>query len=114
MSVPVVPNLVERLVLFRLNRGPAPMLDLFGAGGFEAVTLAIDLGLFAALSEGERTPVELADRLDADPEGLRALLDFLAAHGYVAADGAQYRNTEMTTRWLTDAAGTDMAPWFTF
>ena len=52
--MPINPNFVERLLLFRLDRGPAPMLDLFGAAGFEAVCLAIDLGVFDALAGGER------------------------------------------------------------
>ena len=112
--MPVNPNFLERLVLFRLNRGPAPMLDLFGAASFEAVSLALELDLFAALeSDGAAVP-ELADRLDADEDGLRALLRFLEAQGYVADDGGRYRNTRMTTKWLTDASGTNMAPWLEF
>lgn len=42
--MPVRPNLLERLLLYRLHRGPAPMLDLVGAGGLRAVTAADDLG----------------------------------------------------------------------
>lgn len=112
--MPVTPNVLERLVLFRLDKGPAPILDLFGAAGFEAVSLAIDLRVFEALAAGDRTAVELADRLDAHPDGLAVLLDFLAAQGYVTEAAGTYANTRMTTRWLTDAAGTNMAPWFTF
>jgi len=77
--VPLNPNVLERLVLLRLNRGPAPVLDLFGAASFEVVSLAVDLGVFDSLEAGAATPAALADRLDADPDGLRALLGFLAA-----------------------------------
>lgn len=112
--MPVRPNFLERLLLFRLNKAPGPMLDLFGAGGFEAVCFALELDLFEALAGGPRTPSELAGRLDADERGIETLLDFLAAQGYVEADGARYRNTAMTARWLTTASETNMAPWLTF
>ena len=112
--MPLNPNILERLVLFRLNRGPAPILDLFGAGSFEAVNLAFDLELFEAL-DGERlTLAELETRVDADEAGLRTLCTFLDAQGYVAIDGDRYRNTSMTTKWLTASSETNMAPWFVF
>ncbi|WP_276259369.1 methyltransferase [Haloglomus litoreum] len=112
--MPINPNFLERLLIHRLNRGPAPILDLFGAGSFEAVTLALDVGVFETLADGALPLGDLAARLDADEEGLRALLDFLAAQGYVAADGDRYRNTEMTETWLLEASETNMAPWLTF
>jgi hypothetical protein len=49
--MPVNPNFLERLVLLRLNKGPAPMLDLFGAAGFKSVTLALDMDLFETLAD---------------------------------------------------------------
>jgi SAM-dependent methyltransferase len=112
--VPVRPNLLERLLLFRFQRGPAPLLDLFGASGFEAVTFARDLGAFDALGDDALSARELAERLDAHPEGVRRLADFLVALGYLEAGDDGYRRTEMTRRWLTDAEGTDMGPWFAF
>lgn len=112
--MPVKPNLLERLVLFRLNRAPAPMLDLFGAAGFEAVTLAVDVGLFEALAEEPLTAAELAGRIDAHEDGIRALLGFLDAQGYVSERDGRFWNTRMTTKWLTDESGTNVAPWLTF
>ncbi|WP_435179957.1 methyltransferase [Halorussus sp. AFM4] len=111
--MPVEPNFVERVALFRLNRGPSSMLDLFGAGGFRAVALARDLGLFEAL-DGPLTPRELAASLDADEDGLRSLLDFLDAAGYVERAGGAYERTATTRRWLTDDGRANLAPWFTF
>lgn len=112
--MPVKPNFLERLLLFRLDKGPAPILDLFGAAGFEAVSLALDMEVFETL-DGEALSVpEISDRLDADRDGLRALLDFLHAQGYVAEDDGLYRNTRMTTKWLTAASETNVAPWFAF
>lgn len=112
--MPLSPNLLERLVLLRLNRGPAPVLDLFGAASFETVTLAVDLGIFEALDEEPRPPDALAGALDCHSDGVRALLGFLEAEGYVTQDGGRYQNTAMTTTWLLADSRTNMAPWFVF
>ncbi|MDP9475675.1 MAG: hypothetical protein M3R38_08295 [Actinomycetota bacterium] len=53
--MPIVPNLPERLLLTRLNRVPAPLLDVFGALAFRAVRAAPNLGLEGARGKG--TPV---------------------------------------------------------
>lgn len=114
--MPVSPNFLERLVLFRLNRGPAPMLDLFGAAGFESVTLALKLDLFDTLddAEGPLGTTALADRTDTHPEGIARLCRFLASTNYLEQTGERYRLAGMTERWLTDAEGTNMGPWLTF
>ena len=112
--MPVNPNFLERLLLFRLNRAPAPILDLFGAGSFEAVTLALEMGVFETLAREELTVDELAERIDADEDGLRTLLVFLEAQGYVTGDDGRYRNTAMTSKWLTPASETNVAPWLAF
>lgn len=110
--MPVRPNVLERLLLFRLHRAPAPVLDLFGAAAFEAVTLAVDLGVFDALDEAALSADEVADRIGASEAGTEALLRFLAAQGYVER-GDGYRNTAMTREWLTDH-GRNVGPWLTF
>jgi hypothetical protein len=74
-TVPTNPNVLER-VLFRLNRGLAPVLDPFGATSFEALTLA-----------------ESAARFDADENGIRILLDSLASRGYVLLFASVVRDT---------------------
>ncbi|WP_254535563.1 acetylserotonin O-methyltransferase [Halomarina litorea] len=108
--MPVVPNTVERLAMLRLNRGPGPVLDLVSAGAFHAAALAVDIGLFDALADGPRSASALARDLGADEAGLDRLLAFLDAAGYVADHDGRYRNTDMTTRWLTDRDpnGTDI------
>jgi cyclopropane fatty-acyl-phospholipid synthase-like methyltransferase len=112
--VPVQPNFLERLALVRFDKGPAPLLDLFGASGFETVCLARDLGVFDSLADGPLSADDLAARIDADPGGVRLLAEYLAAQNYLAATGDGYERTEMTRRWLTDAEGTNMGPWFEF
>jgi len=39
--VPVVLNLIERLILLTLNQGPGLMLDVLGAQAFRAVCVAV-------------------------------------------------------------------------
>lgn len=112
--MPLNPNALERLALYRVDLAPAPMLDLFGAGAFEAVTLAMDLGILEALAEEPATPADLAARLDADPEGMAALLGWLAAQGYLASDGGTYRPSSMTRAWLLEESDTDFGPFLTF
>lgn len=111
--MPLRPTLPERL-LFRFDKGPGPVLDLFGAGAFEAVLLADDVGVLDALSEEPRPLDALVDDLDADPEALAVLLAFLATTNYVVRDGDQYRATRTTRRWLSPANGTDMRPWLRY
>lgn len=112
--MPIKPNFLERLALFRFNKGPAPLLDLFGASGFEAVAFALELDIFETLDDEILTADTLALRIDAHPDGVRRLADFLAAQGYLEHADRGYRCTSMTRRWLTDAHGTNMGPWFRF
>lgn len=114
--MPVKPNFLERLVLLRLNKGPAPMLDLLGAASFKAVSLALEMDVFEILAEAKKplAVTTLADRIDGDPEGIAMLCEFLVTSGYLSAPGEGYALTEMTEQWLLDASTTNMGPWFTF
>lgn len=114
--MPVNPNFLERLVLLRLNRGPAPILDLFGAASFESVSLALEMGLFETIANAGTAPTAetLADRTGAHPDGVATLCDFLVTTGYLTREGRRYHLTGMTEKWLLDASETNMGPWFTF
>ena len=112
--MPVRPNVIDRVLLFNLNKGPAPILDLFGAASFEAVTIALEMGVFEVLVDQELSIPEVAFSLDTTEDGIHTLLTFLEAQGYVTEDDGRYRNTRMTKTWLTTASETNMAPWLTF
>ncbi|MBX0325979.1 hypothetical protein EGH21_23465 [Halomicroarcula sp. F13] len=114
--MPVNPNFLERLVLLRLNKGPAPMLDLFGAASFESVSLALDLGLFELVADAETplTASTLADRIDAHPDGIAMLCNFLVTEDYLSTSEDGYRLTKMTETWLLADSETNMGPWLTF
>ena len=53
--MPVTPNLMERMILLKLNKGPGPMLDLLGGMAFKAVSVAIKLDVFEILNDGPLT-----------------------------------------------------------
>lgn len=111
--MPIAPNFIERLAFLRFNKGPAPVLDLFGAAGFRTVTAAIDRGIFSVLADGALAPAAVADRIDADVEGTRTVLGLLAALGYLHERDGAFENTRMTRRWLTDEEDRNVGPWLT-
>ena len=112
--MPIVPNFIERLVLFGLNQGPAPMLDFFGALAFRATCVAIKLGVFEALSRGPLTPGEIARRIKADEQGTTLLLEALDSLGYVKKKGGRYANTSMAAKWLLQSSPSTLADGFRF
>lgn len=112
--MPVSPNVLERLLLGRFQKGPSAILDLLGAAGLRAVTLAREYGVFEALEERPANPAFLADRLDLDPRGTTALLAFLAETGYVTERDGRYENTALTRRWLLESTEGGMGAYFVF
>lgn len=112
--MPVIPNLLERTYMLRLNRGPGPMLDLFGGMSLEAALLGLDLGVFEALDDDPTTVGRLAARLDVAETGLETLLGFLAHTGYVTERNGRYSLTPMSEKWLLESAETSYARYFRF
>lgn len=112
--MPIRTSVLERLFLLRLNRGPGPVLDLFGAGSFHTAVLAADAGVFDALREDPRSVDAIAADLGADPEALAALLDYLTTVGYVAEDDGDYRLSAMSREWFAPDARRDVTPWLRF
>jgi len=98
--MPVGFDFFERLFLQRMNKGPAPMLDLVAMLGFKATTTAIRLGLFEALEQGAAVPAIVAGRCAASEKGVRRLLEVLEPLGYVARRGDVFANTPLTERWM--------------
>lgn len=98
--MPVLPNLIERLILFNFNRGPGLLLDIFGAGAFQAIALALKLGVFEAIGDGSIQTEDLARQIKCDKRGTKVLLEFLEAFGYVKGTNGGYANTSLTAKWL--------------
>jgi ubiquinone/menaquinone biosynthesis C-methylase UbiE len=112
--MPIQPNLLERTAFYSLNLGPAPLLDIWGALGFQTVATAIRLGIFEALKDGPRTPISLAKSLELNPHGVKLLLETLETLGYTKLQGEAFANSPMTAKWLTSDSEANFAPYFTF
>ena len=98
--MPITPGPIERLLLLRLNRGPAVMLDFLGAQAFRVVCIATKLGVLEALRDGPLASAAVARRIEADERGTTLLLEALEALGYVASRNGRYANTPATVKWL--------------
>ena len=56
----------------------------------EALKAALELEVFTAIAEGNRTAAAIAKRCGAAERGVRILCDFLTIHGLLTKDGTQY------------------------
>jgi Dimerisation domain len=98
--VPLTTNVLERLVLTRLNRQPGLLLDYFSTLGFRAALTGVRLGVFDALEPGPATAEELARRLGTDPRGTESLLEVLTSLHYLRRRRDRYANLPTAERWL--------------
>lgn len=105
--MPVQPNLLERTAFFTLNAAPGVLFDLAGALGYQAVSTAVKLGLFHALTDRPLTLQELAQKLGAQERGLSSLLEALNAIGYVDQKNGRCANSKMTQKWLVGSGAFD-------
>jgi ubiquinone/menaquinone biosynthesis C-methylase UbiE len=89
---------------------PDPFLDTFtGLVAARAITTAVMLGVFDALSEAPATAARLAERIGLDPLGAETLLTTLATLGYVEPEGDAMRNTAVSERLLVSSSPESIA-----
>jgi SAM-dependent methyltransferase len=113
--MPLVPNVVEQLLLLRLNQGPGALLDLFGAGAFRVALSAMKLGVFNALAQGPLTGEQLAERIGINERAAITLLAALEAFGYVKQmRQGRYVNTPLTAKWLLGDSPSHLADFLTW
>jgi 2-polyprenyl-3-methyl-5-hydroxy-6-metoxy-1,4-benzoquinol methylase len=98
--MPIQPNFLERAAFFTFNAAPGVLIDLAGALGYQALSTAVQLGVFTELAKGGGTVPELGVRLGVSERGLGALMPALAATGYVQASNGHYQNSPLTQKWL--------------
>jgi hypothetical protein len=91
--MPIRPGFLERLLFFTFNAGPAPVLDIWSGIALRVAVAAVCLGVFEALADGSLIPERLAQKISADPGGMRVLLPALAAIGCVREQNGQYANS---------------------
>ena len=65
-----------------------------------AMRAAIELDLFTAIGEGNRTVAALAKRCSASERGIRMLADSMAAHGFLTKSGSEYGLTQEAETFL--------------
>jgi predicted O-methyltransferase YrrM len=102
--MPIVPGYLERLFLLKLNKGPAPFLDIMGGFSFYAVYSAVQLDLFERMGQAPGSVQDLATRIDCDERGLGILLDVLETLGYVRRSGDTYALSDMSKAWMLEAS----------
>lgn len=90
---------------------PEAITKLFdGLMTFKYVAVASKLGLFAAMADGARPLEELAQRTGLPARTMRILADALLSTGWLERDGDGYRNSPVTTAYLSGAPGRDLRP----
>jgi hypothetical protein len=112
--MPIRTNLLEELVFFTTNQGPAPILDIWSALALPIVHAAIELGLFDALHAAPATAQEAATRLQIDSRGAEMLLPALEGLGYLRQRAGRYRLAPMTAKWLREGGSINFAQGFAF
>lgn len=112
--MPLVPNLIEKLMFFTANLGPGPSLDMWSGPIFRFVLAALRLKVFETLGTDRLTADQLAQKLNADPQGINILLNTLQVLGYVKQSGGAFHNTGMTRKWLMDGGAINFASYFLF
>ncbi len=102
MRIAAAPDgLTERIGLL-FNRLPTPIGEaMFAMPLARSLQVAQSTGMLAALAEGPRDPVELAEHLGLKPTGTELVLDVIASLGHLELrpDG-RYEMTPRARRWL--------------
>jgi ubiquinone/menaquinone biosynthesis C-methylase UbiE len=65
-----------------------------------AIKAAVELDLFTALGEGQKTAAELATQCDAAERGVRILCDYLVIMGFLTKEDGRYRLTQDSAVFL--------------
>lgn len=82
---------------------PSPVLFFDTANAYQrssAIKAAVDLDLFTAIGEGNRTPKSLAERCEASERGLRILCDYLCVIGFLTKENGSYNLTHDSAVFL--------------
>ncbi len=100
--MPLQPNFIERRLISQ-GKIPGILLDASMAPfTVQAITAAMELGVFDALREEPLDVETLANRTGADPEGIEILLRTLVPLGYLTWDGDTCRLTKAAQRSLPE------------
>jgi len=80
---------------------PAPIFDMLLAyQRTAALKAAIEVGLFASLSNGPQEAGAIAKHCAASERGVRILCDFLCIHGILVKESGQYQHSRVSATFL--------------
>ena len=80
---------------------PSPLIETLGAMALCRTIMAGNrLGVFELLAQGPQSAETIAKKLSCHRPGMEALLEALAASGYLRRRGLLYANSPMVRRWL--------------
>ncbi|MFI6757664.1 methyltransferase [Micromonospora sp. NPDC050417] len=112
MPVPLSPETARAFI--ESDEAPSAHLDMLNAVSFRTAGAGLRLGVFEVLADGPLPVTTVAERVGADPLGLRLLLDALVGFGYLSTTDGTYANTPNTTRWLLRSTPDSFAPVLSF
>ncbi len=110
----IAESLLERVAL-ALGRVPAPIVEAFPPLVLaRSLMAATSLGVFDALANGPRTTVALAAACHTDPRATGALLETLAAAGYLIQRDDHYALSAKARYWLLPSSPADVSPYLRY
>lgn len=112
--MPATLNFVEKLITLKLNKEPAPIIDIVGGFSFYVISAALKLNIFEELGEKSLTLTELSNTIKCNMRGLEIFLEVLESLGYVRKKGQYYENSKMTKKWLMDISEINFKPGFNY
>jgi SAM-dependent methyltransferase len=87
--------------LSALNMVPVPVLDTTGpVMRARIIIAATEMGIFEALADRPKEYDEVAERVGAQGDSLRLVLDALEGYGYIRRLGTRYKNSRMARKYL--------------
>ena len=87
----------------QVQQQPSPELFFHTVNAYqrtEALKAALELEIFTAIGEGNKTPAEIAARCAASERGTRILCDFLTIMGFITKDDQKYELTPDSAAFL--------------
>jgi ubiquinone/menaquinone biosynthesis C-methylase UbiE len=81
------------MVESKVNAGPSPQLFFDTVNAYQrtsAIKAALELDVFTAIGEGEKTSQQLASRCGTSERGMRILCDYLVVLGFLAKQENRY------------------------
>jgi hypothetical protein len=110
--MPLHLNALEKFGLYRLNQGPAPMVEILEMMSFKAIVAALKIGLFDAIGADGKSVKEIASITGSDPAGISLLMNLLVNLDYLKHRSGIYRNSRSAMKWLLSGSPDSIAALF--